>query len=62
LTLVGTFLAAFSPGLPVGLPAIRNPLGIEGLPDAYQPVQALMLLLTAVAVASLLVRRLYATG
>ena len=55
-------MAAFSPGLPVGLPAIRNPLGIEGLPDAYQPVQALMLVLTAVAVASLLVRRLYATG
>jgi len=62
LTLVGAFLAAFSPGLPVGLPAIRNPLGIEGLPDAYEPVQALMLVLTAVAVASLLVRRLYATG
>ena len=55
-------MAAFSPGLPVGLPAIRNPLGIEGLPDAYQPVQALMLALIAVSTTSLLVRRFYATG
>jgi hypothetical protein len=62
LTLVGASLAAFSPGLPVGLPAIRNPLGIEGLPDAYKPVQTLMLLLIAVSAASLLVRRLYARG
>src|SRR5215210_6379581 len=62
LTLVGAFLAAFSPGLPVGLPAIRNPLGIEVLPDAYQPVQALMLALIAVSTTSLLVRRFYATG
>jgi len=63
LTLVGAVLAAFSPGqIVLGLPAIRNPLGIEGLPNAYKPVQVLMLILIAVAVASLLVRRLYATG
>jgi len=56
-------LAAFSPGpIVVGLPAIRNPLGIEGLPNAYKAVQALMLILIAVSVGSLLMRRLYARG
>ncbi|MDQ3911035.1 MAG: hypothetical protein M3305_04540 [Actinomycetota bacterium] len=63
LMFVATVLAAFSPGpIAVGLPGIRNPLGIEGLPNAYVPVQVLMLVLIAVAVASLVVRRLYATG
>ena len=63
LTLVGMILAAFSPGpIVVGLPAIRNPLGIEGLPNAYKAVQALMLILIAVSVGSLLMRRLYARG
>jgi hypothetical protein len=63
LTLVGAVLAAFSPGpIVLGLPAIRNPLGIEGLPNAYKPVQVLMLVLIAGAVASLLMRRLYARG
>ena len=56
-------MAAFSPGhIVLGLPAIRNPLGIDGLPNAYVPVQALMLILIAVAVVSLVVRRLYARG
>src|SRR5215211_6905138 len=63
LTFVAMVLAAFSPGqIILGLPAIRNPLGIEGLPNAYKPVQALMLILIAVSVASLLMRRLYARG
>ena len=62
LTSAGVVLAAFSPGPVVGLPVIRNPLGIEGLPNAYEPVQALMLVLMTVAVASLLVRRRYAGG
>jgi len=63
LTLVGAVLAAFSPGrIVLGLPAIRNPLGIEGLPNAYKPVQVLMLILIAVAVVSLVVRRVYARG
>jgi hypothetical protein len=63
LTLVGMVLVAFSPGpIVVGLPAIGNPLGIESLPNAYKPVQALMLILIAGAVASLLMRRLYARG
>src|ERR687898_997690 len=46
LTLVGAVLAAFSPGpIVLGLPGIRNPLGIEDLPNAYKPVQVLMLVL-----------------
>jgi hypothetical protein len=56
-------LAAFSPGrIVLGLPAIRNPLGIEDLPNAYKTVQVLMLVLIAVAVVSLVVRRVYARG
>ncbi len=63
LTLAGMVLAAFSPGrIVVGLPAIRNPLGIEGLPNAYNQLQVLLLILIAVAVGSLLIRRLYARG
>jgi hypothetical protein len=60
---MGAVLAAFSPGpIIIGLSAIRNPLGIEGLPNAYKAVQALMLVLLAVSVVSLLMRRLYARG
>ena len=63
LTLVGAVLAAFSPGpIVVGLPAIHNPLGIESLPNAYKSVQVLMLILIAISVASLLLRRVYARG
>jgi hypothetical protein len=63
LTFVGALLAAFSPGpIILGFSAIRNPLGIEGLPNAYKPVQALMLILLAISVVSLLMRRLYARG
>ncbi len=63
LTSAGVVLTAFSPGpIVVVLPYIRNPLGIEGLPNAYKPVQVLMIALIAVAVASLLVRRLRARG
>jgi hypothetical protein len=62
-TLVGMVLAAFSPGrIVLGLPGIRNPLGIEGLPNAYKPVQVIMLVLIAISVASLLMRRGYARG
>ncbi len=56
-------MSAFSPGqIAVGLPGIRNPLGIESLPNAYRSVQVLMIVLMSVAVASLLMRRLYARG
>jgi hypothetical protein len=61
-TLVGTVLAAFSPGQMIGLPDISNPLGIEGLPNAYKPVQVLMFVLTFGTLVSLLMRRLYARG
>ena len=61
-TLVGAVLAAFSPGHAVGLPAIRNPLGIEGLPNLYKAVQVIMLVLIIGGVVSLVVRRLYARG
>ena len=46
----------------IGLPGISNPLGIEGLPNAYKPVQVLMFVLTFGTLASLLMRRLYARG
>jgi hypothetical protein len=63
LTLVGMALAAFSPGpIVVGLPAIHNPLGIEGLPNAYKSVQALMLVLIGISVVSLVMRRVHARG
>lgn len=60
-TMVGATLFAFTPG-PIGadLP-IRNPLGIEGLPNVSTLVQAIMFVLIAVAVASLLVRRFRAS-
>jgi hypothetical protein len=60
---VGAVLTAFSPGpIILGLSAIRNPLGVEGLPNAYKAVQVLMLVLIAGAVVSLVVRRVYARG
>lgn len=62
LTAVGTVLAAFSPGPLIGIPAIHNPLGVERLPNAFIPVQAMMLVLVAGAVVSSLMRRVYARG
>jgi hypothetical protein len=60
---VGAVLTAFSPGpIILGLSAIRNPLGVEGLPNAYKVVQVLMLVLIAGAVVSLVVRRVYVRG
>jgi len=61
-TLVGMVLAAFSTGRIVGLPGVRNPLGIEGLPNVYEQVQVLMFVLISGTLASLLIRRLYARG
>ena len=56
-------MAAFSPGpISIGLAPIRNPLGIESLPTIYEPLQAFMLSLIFVAVASLLVRLPRASG
>ena len=59
---VGTVTAAFSPGPILGLVSIYNPLGIEGLPNVYEQLQALMFTLIFVASASLLVRLHHARG
>jgi hypothetical protein len=57
----GTVLAAFSPGPGVGL-TIRNPFGIESLPDLNEQLQALMFALIFVASASLVWRLRHARG
>jgi hypothetical protein len=54
--LVGAVLGAFSPGTIVALGPIHNPLGIEGLPNTHEPIQALMLTLVFLATTSLFVR------
>jgi hypothetical protein len=58
---VGTIMAAFSPGARFGL-SVRNPLGIESLPNIYEHLQALMFALIFVASVSLLVRLHHARG
>ena len=59
LAAAGTIMAAFSPGPGVGL-SIRNPLGIESLPDLNEQLQAVMFALIFVAAASLVWRMRYA--
>jgi hypothetical protein len=54
--LVGVILAAFSPGPILDLP-IRNPLGIEGLPNLYRTVEVFMYTLVVVGTSSMLLRR-----
>src|ERR687893_2469556 len=61
LVVAGTIMAAFSPGARFGL-SVRNPLGIEGLPNFYEQLQALMFALIFVASASLVVRLHHARG
>jgi len=61
LTLVGALWAAFSPGEMVNIGPIRNPLGIEGLPSAYKPVQTIMFALLLVVTVSTFVLRLHRT-
>ena len=58
VTIVGALWAALSPGVNVNLGSIRNPLGIEGLPDGYKLMQTIMPVLLFVAAASTLVLRL----
>ncbi len=60
--LVGVILGAVSPGPIIALGSIHNPLGIESLPNAHKPLQMLMIVLTAVAAGSLLIRWIYARG
>jgi hypothetical protein len=54
-------MSAFSPGPILGL-NVPNPLGIEGLPNAYEQLQALMFTLIFIASASTLVRLHRARG
>ncbi len=58
LTIAGALWVALSPGVIGNLGSIRNPLGIEGLPDGYKPVQTIILALLFVAAVSTLVLRL----
>jgi hypothetical protein len=57
----GTILAAFSPGPGVGL-SIRNPFGMESLPNLSEQLQALIFALIFVAAASLVMRLRHARG
>jgi cytochrome b subunit of formate dehydrogenase len=61
LTGAGTIMAALSPGPGVGL-SIRNPFGIESLPNLNEQLQALMFALIFVASVSLVVRLHHARG
>ena len=56
IVLAGTLWMAFTPGTIERVAPIQNPLGIERLPNVYQPVQALLFALGLVAAASLFVR------
>jgi hypothetical protein len=58
MTIAGALWVALSPGVIGNLGSIRNPLGIEGLPDGYKPVQTIILALLFVAAVSTLVLRL----
>jgi hypothetical protein len=60
--LVGAAVTAFSPGQVLGFRSIRNPLGIEGLPNLREQLQALMFALIFVASASMLGRLRRASG
>jgi hypothetical protein len=57
-TIGGAVWLALSPGTMVNLGPVRNPLGIEGLPDGYEPVQTIVFALLFVATVSTLVLRL----
>ncbi len=60
-TIAGAVWVALSPGEIVNLGSIRNPLGIEGLPGGYKPVQTIMPALLFVAAVSTLGLRLLRT-
>ena len=53
--LVGVLLTAFSPGLILQLP-LRNPLGIEALPNVYSTVEAFMYVVVVIGATSMLLR------
>jgi hypothetical protein len=59
---VGTVAAAYSPGPIRGLGALRDPLGIEGVPNLSGTVEVLVFVLALAASVSLLVRLRRARG
>jgi hypothetical protein len=59
---VGTVAAAYSPGPVRGLGALRNPLGIEGIPDLSGAIEVLVFVLALVAAVSLVARLRGARG
>src|SRR5215217_6622284 len=61
LTIAGAVWVVLSPGAIGNLESIRNPLGIEGLPSGYKPVQTIMSALVLVAAVSTLGLRLLRT-
>ncbi len=60
--LAGSIAMAFSPGPVDGLGAIRNPLGIGGVPNFSGPVEVIVFALTLAAAVSVLVRLRRASG
>ena len=62
MILLGVVSQAFAPGLVLGVRGIHNPLGIEGLPNAWELIQTLLFVLIFISAASLFVRRLRASG
>jgi len=58
----GTRAAAYSPGPIGGLGALRNPGGIDGLPNLSSSVEAVVFALTLASAASLLTRLRHARG
>jgi hypothetical protein len=61
VTIAGAVWVALSPGAIGNLGSIRNPLGIEGLPSGYKPVQNILSALLFVAAVSTLGLRLRRT-
>jgi hypothetical protein len=62
ITMLAIVLSVFAPGPILGLGPIRNPLGVEGFPHLYEPLQSLMLVLVFVGSASMLGRLRQARG
>src|SRR5215217_3966456 len=62
LTSVGTIWQMFAPGPVFYLGGIYNPLGVEGLPNAFKLIETFLFALIFISAASLFVRRLRATG
>jgi hypothetical protein len=62
LIVLGALYQAFSAGPVLGVEGVSNPLGIGGLPNAWETIQAVLFALMFVAVASLFVRRVRASG